>query len=60
MELILNALKSSLRFLENPILLLTLVVVGIVFYKKNLNIEREQEYIVGEKVNSALELTFLS
>ncbi|WP_055069366.1 hypothetical protein [Clostridium massiliamazoniense] len=58
MELILNALKSSLRFLENPILLLTLVAVGIVFYKKNLNIEREQEYIVGEKVNSALELTF--
>lgn len=58
MELVLNALKNSLSFLENPIFLLTLAVIGVIFYKRNLNIEREQEYIVGEKVNSALELTF--
>lgn len=58
MELVLNALKNSLSFLENPIFLLILAVIGVIFYKRNLNIEREQEYIVGEKVNSALELTF--
>ena len=58
MELVLNALKNSLSFLENPIFLIILAVIGVIFYKRNLNIEREQEYIVGEKVNSALELTF--
>lgn len=58
MELILNSFKYSLSFLGNPILLLTLIAMALFFYKKNLEIEKQQGYIVGEKVNSAIELTF--
>ena len=49
MELVLNALKNSLSFLENPIFLLILAVIGVIFYKRNLNIEREQEYLSWRK-----------
>lgn len=58
MELVSNSFRYSLSFLGSPVLLLTLIVVGMFFYRRNLDIEKEQEYLVGEKVNSAIELTF--
>ncbi|MGL5617321.1 MAG: signal protein PDZ [Sarcina sp.] len=58
MDLILNSLRTTLSSLGSPILLLILIAVALFFYKKNKFIEDEQRIILGEKVNSAIELTF--
>ena len=57
MDLILNTLKSVSYIFISPSLLLVLIIIGIIFYSKNRKITLMQKMILGESINSPLELT---
>lgn len=57
MDLILNTLKSVAYIFVNPSFILLLIALGIVFYMKNKKIAFMQKMVVGENINSPLELT---
>lgn len=57
MNLIVYTLRSLSYVITEPSLMMILVLLGIVFYTKNRKIVAMQRMIVGERVNSPLELT---
>ena len=57
MNLILYTLRSLSYVITEPSLMIILVLLGVVFYIKNRKIVAMQRMIVGERVNSPLELT---
>lgn len=57
MSLIMYTLRAVLYVIVEPSLMLTLVLLGIMFYMKNRKITAMQKMIIGDKVNSTLELT---
>ena len=57
MNLIVYTLRSLSYVITEPSLMIILLLLGIVFYTKNRKIVAMQRMIVGERVNSPLELT---
>lgn len=57
MSLIMYTLRAVSYVIVEPSLMLTLILLGIMFYMKNRKITAMQQMIIGDKVNSALELT---
>lgn len=57
MELILYTLRSVAYAIVDPVHVLILVILGIMFYMKNRRISIMQKMTVGESLNSPLELT---
>lgn len=57
MSLIIYALRSLSYVIVEPSLLIILILLGVIFYRKNRKIVAMQKMIVGEAVNSPLELT---
>lgn len=57
MELILYTLRSVAYAIVDPLHVLILVILGIMFYMKNRRISIMQKMTVGESLNSPLELT---
>lgn len=57
MNLIVYTLRSLSYVITEPSLMIVLVLLGVVFYTKNRKIVTMQKMIIGEKVNSPLELT---
>ncbi|MDQ0150753.1 signal protein PDZ [Eubacterium multiforme] len=57
MDLILNTLKSVAYIFISPSLLLVLIIIGIMFYLKNRKVTLMQKMVLGESINSPLELT---
>jgi len=57
MNLIVYTLRSLSYVITEPSLMIILIFLGIVFYTKNRKIVTIQKMIIGERVNSALELT---
>ena len=58
MELILYTLRTVAYAIIEPMHILMLVVLGIMFYLKNKRITIMQKMTIGESINSPLELTF--
>lgn len=57
MELVVYTLRSIAYVIAEPYLMMTLFILGVVLYKKNRKITAMQRMIIGDEVNSALELT---
>ncbi|MDD6794114.1 MAG: signal protein PDZ [Clostridiaceae bacterium] len=57
MDLVMYTLRSVAYVIVEPSLMVMLVALGIVFYMKNRKLTAMQKMILGEKVNSPLELT---
>ncbi|WP_392486061.1 PDZ domain-containing protein [Haloimpatiens sp. FM7315] len=57
MSLTFYTLTSLARALLEPMSLVVLILIGIIFYKKNKKITIMQKMVVGESLNSPLELT---
>lgn len=57
MDLIMYTLKSVAYVVVEPTLMLILILLGVMFYLKNRKVTAMQQMIIGDKVNSALELT---
>lgn len=57
MDLIMYTLRSISYIIVEPSLIMVLVILGVMFYLKNRKIVAMQRMIIGEKVNSPLELT---
>ena len=57
MNLIIYTLRSLSYVITEPSLMIVLILLGVIFYTKNRKIVAMQKMIIGEKVNSALELT---
>lgn len=58
MDLIIYTLKSVSSAIVEPLHFLMLVILGVIFYFKNIKIVAIQKMTIGEKLNSPLELTF--
>lgn len=58
MDLIINSLKTVSYAIVDPLHLLILIALGISFYFKNKKVSVMQKLILGESINSPLELTF--
>lgn len=57
MNLVIYTLRSLSYVITEPSLMIVLVLLGVVFYGKNRKIVTMQKMIIGDKVNSPLELT---
>ena len=57
MNLIMYTLRSVAYVIVEPSLMLILILLGVMFYMKNKKVTAMQQMIIGDKVNSALELT---
>lgn len=57
MELVINTLGSLAYIIVEPSLLIMLVLVSSIFYFKNRKIVAMQRMVIGEEINSPLELT---
>ena len=57
MNLIIYTLRSLSYVITEPSLMIILILLGVVFYFKNRKIVAMQRMIIGENVNSPLELT---
>ncbi|SFU29370.1 hypothetical protein SAMN04487886_100329 [Clostridium sp. DSM 8431] len=57
MNLIIYTLRSLSYVITEPSLMIVLVLLGVLFYGKNRKIVTMQKIIIGDNVNSALELT---
>ncbi len=57
MDLVLYTLRSLAHIIIDPSLLLLLVILGVMFYLKNRKIAFMQKMVIGESINSPLELT---
>ncbi|PRR84283.1 PDZ domain-containing protein [Clostridium vincentii] len=57
MDLVMYILRSVAYVIVEPSLMIMLVVLGLLFYLKNRKVVSMQKMIVGEQINSALELT---
>ena len=57
MNVVLATIKAISYVWVNPVLLLLLLVISVVFYIKNKKINFIQTMVLGEKINSPLELT---
>lgn len=57
MDLVLYTLRSVAYVMVEPSLVLVLILLGIMFYSKNRKLAVMQKMIIGESINSPLELT---
>lgn len=57
MNLIMYTLKSMAYIVVEPSLMFMLILIGVIFYIKNRKLVIMQRLIIGESVNSPLELT---
>ena len=57
MDLIMYTLRSISYIVVEPSLIIMLILLGIVFFMKNKRLAVMQKMIVGESINSPLELT---
>lgn len=57
MDLILNAIKSVAYIFIDPLFIIFLIAMSFVFYVKNKKLAFMQRMIIGENINSPLELT---
>lgn len=57
MDLIMYTLRSLAYVIVEPTLIIMLILLGLVFYNKNRKLVMMQKMIIGEGVNSPLELT---
>lgn len=57
MELILYTLRALASVIFEPVLLIMLIVLSVFFYTKNKKVVIMQKMIIGEQINTALELT---
>ena len=57
MDLVIYTLRSIAYVIAEPFLMVTLFILGLVLFKKNRRVTAMQRMIIGEEVNSALELT---
>ncbi|GAA0177620.1 S1C family serine protease [Clostridium sediminicola] len=57
MGIILETLQGVSKAVVTPPYIFMLLVIGIIFYRKNKKITMMQKLIIGEKVNTPLELT---
>lgn len=57
MDLVLYTLRSLAHIIIDPSLLLLLVILGVMFYLKNKKLAFMQKMVIGESINSPLELT---
>ncbi|MBD7911111.1 MULTISPECIES: PDZ domain-containing protein [Clostridium] len=57
MDLIIYTLRSVAYVIVEPSLMIMLIILGIVFYSKNRKLVAMQRMVIGEEVNSSLELT---
>lgn len=57
MDLVLYTLRSVAYVLVEPSLVFILILLGIMFYSKNRKLAVMQKMIIGESINSPLELT---
>lgn len=57
MDLIMYTLRSLAYVIVEPTLIIMLILLGLVFYNKNRKLVLMQKMIIGEGVNSPLELT---
>lgn len=57
MELVLYTLRALASVIFEPVLLIMLVILAIFFYSKNKKIVIMQKMIIGEQINTAMELT---
>ena len=57
MELILYTLRALASVIFEPVLLIMLIILAIIFYSKNKRIVIMQKMIIGEQINTAMELT---
>jgi hypothetical protein len=53
----LYTLRALAQIIANPMLLLVIISLAVVFYKKNLRISMIQKMVIGESLSSPLELT---
>lgn len=57
MDLVLYTLRSLAYVIVDPSLLLLLIIFGVLFYLKNKKLAFMQKMVIGEIINSPLELT---
>ncbi|MDS0526223.1 PDZ domain-containing protein [Clostridium sp. SHJSY1] len=57
MDLIMYTLRSLSYIIVEPSLIIMLIILGVIFYSKNKKLVAMQRMIMGEGVNSPLELT---
>lgn len=57
MDLVLKTIRAVSYILVNPMLVLILLIITLLFYIKNRKINFIQSMVLGEKINSPLELT---
>lgn len=57
MDLIMYTLRSLSYVIVEPSLIIMLIILGVIFYGKNKKLVAMQRMIIGEGVNSPLELT---
>ena len=57
MDLVIYTLRSIAYVIAEPFFMVTLFILGLVLFKKNRRVTAMQRMIIGEEVNSALELT---
>lgn len=57
MDVILNAIKSVAYIFVDPLFIIFLIAITILFYVKNKKLTFMQKMIIGENINSPLELT---
>ena len=57
MDLIVNVLRAVSSAIIEPIHLIMLIILGVIFYTRNLRVVKMQKMTIGEKLNSPLELT---
>lgn len=57
MDLVMYTLRSVAYVIVEPSLMIMLIILGIIFYSKNRKLVAMQKMIIGEEVNSPLELT---
>lgn len=57
MNILLYTLKAVASAITEPYLIIMLIIIAFILYRKNSKITAMQKMIMGEKVNSSLELT---
>ncbi len=57
MGLVIETIRSIAYTLVNPVLVLLLLIIALLFYMRNKKINFIQTMVIGEKLNSPLELT---
>lgn len=57
MDLLINTLSSLAYIIVEPSLLIMLIILSVIFYFKNKKIVAMQRMIIGEAINSPIELT---